>query len=440
MRLKQHLIHGLFLFCLLSAKANADAVLRFSWWGAPDRQIATEKAIRLFEARFPNVKIQAEPGSFTGYQEKLADQLAKHTEPDIMQIDWAWMSFFSPKGNDFLDLNTFKQSVLKLDEFTNQSYRFGLVYGKLNGLPTSYSSRVFIWNKRVFDRAGIDLPETWDDLLKAGQVFRQKLGPDYYPLDGNPFTSLHLSHAYIMQKTGKPYILPHQPGIGLSVSEAEEWVRFFRSLYSNHVVVPLAVHMAHGDLFKGLHDQQAWPQGKWAGSYNWTSTLRSHADTLGSNGKLVVGKFPLLPGAKTNGKFARPAQMLAVKRDCPYPDVAARFINFMLTDPDAIRILGTTRGIPLTRTGIETLSKENMIEPFEKIAQEQINSSYNEFPSPLFESQAIRDLQLQVFEQVASGKLSDKQAAEILVRDGARILEQINPSSRPEAKQSAAPR
>lgn len=429
-----------FLACacaLVSVTATAQTTLRFTWWGAPDRHEVTEKAIQLFETRNPGIKIIREPEIFIGYQEKLTAQIASHTEPDIMQIDWAWLSVFSPDGTGFLDMLPFRQSLLRLDEFANQSHRYGMVFGKLNGLPTSHTSRVFIWNKQVFDRAGIAIPASWDDLIKAGHIFRKTLGKDYYPMEGNLLALMQMTHAYIIQKTGKSYILPHEPTIGLTLAEATEWLRFARLLADNHVIAPLPAQKANRHPLLALHEQPEWPQGKWAGAYNWASTLSSHAKALGSNGKMVVGPFLTLPAAKNNGKFARPAQLLVIRRDCPYPDIAVQLVNFLLTDPDATRILGTSRGIPSTRTGMETLNKHRLIEPYDRIAYEQINSSYIDFPSPLFESPEIRDFLLSVFGQVIEGKLDEKKAAELLINDGGRILAKIRPRLRAGAAQSA---
>jgi oligogalacturonide transport system substrate-binding protein len=76
-------------------------VLRFSWWGGSGRHEATLKALRLFEEKNPGVKIKAEYMGFNGYLERLTTQIAGGAEPDVMQINWAWLSMFSKRGNGF---------------------------------------------------------------------------------------------------------------------------------------------------------------------------------------------------------------------------------------------------------------------------------------------------------------------------------------------------
>ena len=67
-------------------------------------------------------------------------------------------------------------------------------------------------------------------MLAAGKVFEQKLGKGYYPLDGQLYDRILVSHAYIQQKTGKPWIYPNQPKVALTEAEALDWVKFFNSL------------------------------------------------------------------------------------------------------------------------------------------------------------------------------------------------------------------
>lgn len=81
-----------------SAEGGSDSgeqiTLRFSWWGGDDRHEATLEAIKLFEEKYPNIKISPEYSGFDGYQSKLSASLAGGQEADIMQIDQPWMGTF----------------------------------------------------------------------------------------------------------------------------------------------------------------------------------------------------------------------------------------------------------------------------------------------------------------------------------------------------------
>ena len=193
-------------------RAAEPRVLRFSWWGGAGRHEATLKAIAAFEKREPGLKVKAEYMGFNGYLERLTTQIAGRAEPDVMQINWAWLAMFSKRGNGFTDLNAYKP-LLALDQFTPEDIRMGEVAGKLNALPTSYTARIMLWNQAAWQRAGLALPKTWDELFAAGPVFKGKLGDRAYAIDGELYDMILLSQAWVQQKHGTPYVDPAAPRV-----------------------------------------------------------------------------------------------------------------------------------------------------------------------------------------------------------------------------------
>lgn len=417
--MKKTLVILLALLPLLVCAAEP-VVLRVSWWGTTERNEATRNALRLFEIRNPGVRIRAESGAFDNYEAHLASQLHAGAEPDVMQINWSWLSAYSRRGDGFLNLFRYRP-LLRLEEFAGDSYKSGLSFGRLNGLPASNTAYVFLWQKSTFDRAGIDVPRTWEQLLLAAQVFREKLGADYYLLDGEPRATFMLSHAYIMQKTGKPYIYPNQPKVGLTRDELLDWVRFHRRLYREHVVAPYDSPRRLAG--RAVHLQPEWVAGHWAGCYTFDSTLKSRTSTLPATTRIEIGDFLTMPGAKNSGMFGRPSMMLAVGRNTKNPEMAAKLVAFLLHDPEAARLLGSTRGVPLTEEAYQVVAPALYVH--ERRAHEQIRKTRMSAPSPYFESAQIYDLLNDVFVRVARGRISDEQAADRLLEEGNRIVHQL---------------
>ncbi|MCV2354283.1 ABC transporter substrate-binding protein [Paucibacter sp. B2R-40] len=421
------------LVALANAPANAaDAaeptVLRFAWWGGGARHQATLKAIAAFERQNPGLKIKAEYMGFNGYLERLTTQIAGGSEPDVMQINWAWMAMFSKRGTGFTDLNQYRH-VLALNQFSEQDLSMGMVAGKLNALPVGYSARIFLWNKAAFDRAGLPLPKTWDELFAAGAVFKQRLGPKAFPLDGELYDMILLSQAYVHQKLGTAYLDPKQPRVAMSPAAALEWVQTYKRLVDGHTATPLRLRASLGGAEKATEQQQDWVVGNWAGNYTWDSAIALRASTLDAQQKLALGEFPTLPGAANSGMFGRPSLMFAVGRNSKKAELAARFINFLLTDPEAARILGKTRGVPGAQSQFDLLVRENALPPLELQAHAQIQAQKQagriELPSPLFEHARMQKFMREVFETVAYGKTTDAEAAKRLVEEGNALLRRI---------------
>ena len=394
----------------------AEATLRFSWWGGGERHEATLAAIKAFEAKNPGVSIKGEYGGFQGYVDKLAVQIAGGVEPDIIQSDWAWITQFSKDGNGFYDLKKSKQ--IQLDAFLGESWKNGMVNGKLNGVPTSYTARIFLWNKTMWDKAGLPLPRTWDELFAAGKVFEQKLGKDFYPLDSQLYDAAMVAHAYMLQKTGKPWIYPNQPKVAYSQEEALEWVRTYKRMVDQHVISTLQyrVSAAGGNMETPVEQLPDWVSGKFAGSYVWDSVLKTRISTA-KNMDFEVGSFPTLPGAKNSGYFGRPAQMILVSKNSKNPEMAAQFVNWMVNSAEAAQILGTVRGVSMSRDFRDVQIKAGKFTPLETAAMNQIAQAKIDVPSPLAEAPRIRTWIAEVFEKYAMGKVSDVEAAKLLVDD-----------------------
>lgn len=405
-----------------------DATLRFSWWGGGERHETTLKAIAAFEAKNPGVKIKAEYMGFGGYQERLTTQIAGGQEPDIMQVNWAWLATYSRQGDGFLDLNTYKP-VLALKEFSEEEVRMGTVNGKLNGLPPSYTARLFVWNRAALERAGLKMPTTWDELFAAGKTFQAKNGDKAYVIDGELYDMVLLSQTYIHQKHGTPYVDPTAPKVAMSPAALLEWVQTYKRLVDGKTATPLPYRASLGGADKPTEQQSDWVTGNWAGNYTWDSTLRLRASTLDKQQKLDVGDFLTMPGAKNSGVFGRPALLFVASKRTKHPEIAAKFINYMLTDPEAARLMGTTRGIPAADSQYNVLVAEKRIDPIEQKAFQQIKSFKDAgritLPSPLFESPRVQKFVREVFEQVAYGKLTEQQAATRLQDEGNAMLARL---------------
>lgn len=409
--------------------AQNPRVLRMAWWGGAARHAATLKAIALFESRHPGVKVKAEYMGFNGYLERLTAQVAGGSEPDVMQINWAWLAMFSKRGNGFTDLNA-HAARLPLAQFSADDLALGQVGGKLNALPVSYTARIFLWNASTFAQAGLALPRTWDDLFGCGDVFLRKLGERWYPLDGELYDMILLAQTHVQQRHGIGYVHPKEPRVGMSAEAALLWVQTYRQLIARHVGTPLPLRASLGGADKPTEQQPDWSLGHWAGNYTWDSVIGLRGSTLKAGQQLALGEFLTLPGAQDSGMFGRPSLMYALGRNTKQGELAAALVGHLLADPEAAKLLGRTRGVPAAREPFETLMRSNGLPPLELKAHEQIQRQRRSalgigLPNPLFEHARLQRLMREVFETVAYGKATDVEAARRLVDEGNALLKRI---------------
>jgi multiple sugar transport system substrate-binding protein len=80
-------------------EGSGGARMRMAWWGSTIRHQRTKEAIRLFEKKNPNVKIEPEPtGDFVEYWNKIATQASGGNAPDVIQTDYRYLTEYAGRG------------------------------------------------------------------------------------------------------------------------------------------------------------------------------------------------------------------------------------------------------------------------------------------------------------------------------------------------------
>ena len=118
--------------------------LTMSWWGDDARTEAYRQAVQTFEAKLQYITVETTCGAAAD-----EDQTA-----DVMQVDWTWLG---QNADRFVDLNDYSD-VIDLEQFSQSALDACTVDGALLAVPMSVTGRIFYWNTRTFDQAGMYLP------------------------------------------------------------------------------------------------------------------------------------------------------------------------------------------------------------------------------------------------------------------------------------------
>lgn len=153
-------------------------------WGAKDEQAIVDEITDRFEQQHPHIRVRciSAPGE---YERKLQTMTAAGVPPDVFFLESDDVPKYASKGlieniEPWLaaeDQN--EQPRLQLDDFyepvLNAFRTDGSVSGRgpLYGLPMSFTTVGFYYNRALFARAGLGPPAddwTWDDFLKAARA------------------------------------------------------------------------------------------------------------------------------------------------------------------------------------------------------------------------------------------------------------------------------
>ncbi|MBB4120878.1 oligogalacturonide transport system substrate-binding protein [Martelella radicis] len=420
--MKLTILAGLMAATSLSVANAAD--LRMSWWGGDSRHLATQEALKYCGEKLGHT-ISPEFTGWSGHQEKITTQLAGGTEADIMQINWPWLPLFTPNGEGFADLNEYSD-IIDLSQWTDAELATSTVNGHLQGLPLSITGRLPWFNQTTFEKAGLSIPTTWDELEEAGKVFKEKLGDDYYPYEATGSDGLDarlLMTAYLTQKTGKTMIDPETLEFNYTMDEMVDALEMYKRYTDEGVIIPWPKVAAGGNLV--LHENPAWADGHIAGTYQWDTVYFKISDPLQEGQVLVPSKILLAEGATNDGVYRKPSMLFSISRNSDNGDAAAEVVNCLLNDEGAIDILGTTRGIPASKKAFDQLTAEGAIEQEQIDAHQIILDATGPTISPYFEHPQIASAIGDTLEEFAYGQIDAETAADDIIYNVNDVLDRV---------------
>ena len=160
-----------------SATPDTSAAVSLTWWtGQTDQaEPLLESLAAEFTKEHPNVSIDVQPGasSTEDLLQKLSAGFAANDYPDISYAFGSWASELEASGRT-LDVTDFvKDPAIDWDGFTAAARATAQPTGnKTIGFPAVIDNISLLYNKTVFDQAGVAYPTdqwTWDDFRQAAK-------------------------------------------------------------------------------------------------------------------------------------------------------------------------------------------------------------------------------------------------------------------------------
>ena len=337
----------------LTVNTTDPITLRMNWWGGDSRHQATLEGIKAFEAKYPNIKVEAEYESFTGHEEKVALALKSGSAADVIQLNMDWVFNYSPDGSLFYDLNKVSD-IIDLSAYDQSDIDYYTTNGVLQALPASNSGRLFFWNTTRLKDVGVEMPTTLDELYAVGDAFAAYEDGTYYPLILNELDRMTLMVYYLQCLYGKPWVESYE--LQYTKEELQEGLEWISLLEERHVIPSLEV--LAGDGSELVDTNQRWIDGHYAGMYIWDSNLNKYIEAA-PGFEFAVGDY--INMGEFKGGMTKAAMVFAIPKTSQHPAEAAALMQFLFGDAEGARILGDTRGIPANKNGLAALDLSTSI-------------------------------------------------------------------------------
>ncbi len=288
-----------------------------------------KKLVTQYQTEHPNIKIELDSLNTDQQKLKLKTQAASKEVPDITIVNpAAQMKPFVEAGlfaplNDMLDQNglkaTFQEGLLDWYSFDNNTY----------ALPDGNNIAVVYYNKELFEKAGVQVPTTFEEMLKVVTTLKAKGITPLAIGEKDSWTGSFLFMNMLLRTNG--------PG-------------FLKDVIDNKKTFEDPAFKEAVDAFQSLVAAGAFQEGATSFDYNAGENLfktgksamyfmgtwaTGGIETSSVNGKVGVFKFPTIAGKGDANEFMlAPGSGFAISANSEHLQETKDFLNwFMLNFP-----------------------------------------------------------------------------------------------------------
>lgn len=323
--------------------AGEPVTLRITWWGGQGRHDYTQKLLDVYTEAHPNVKFEAMPSGWDGYFDKLATQAASGSMPDIVQMDYLYITTYA-KNNSLADLQEFiNDGTIDVSNIDENLLNTGKINDKMAGLVLSSSYLSIGYNPDVLAEAGVEEPGgewTWEDFTEMSKTVKEKTGK--YGLAGGPVDDTNFFNYWVRQH-GESLFSDDKKSIGYA---DDKICSDFITMWADQMK---AGAVPNPDEYASIQTlgQEAGPvvTGEGAMINEWNN-YASKVSAVNDRIKMVTP--PLLADSDSKGLWLKPGMFFSIAETSKVKKEAAQFIDWFLNSEEANDIIMAERGTPVS--------------------------------------------------------------------------------------------
>ncbi|MFV0504517.1 MAG: ABC transporter substrate-binding protein [Lachnospirales bacterium] len=408
----------------VSSEVKSDVekdVIRFTWWGSQDRHDYTNEMLKAYEEKNPNITFEVTPSSWDGYFEKLSTQAAGGTMPDLLQMDYLYISTYAKNGT-LTNLQPYVDSKdIDLTYIDEDLANSGRIDDTLAGMAFSTSMLAVAYNPDVLVEAGLEEPSpdwTWTDFLEMGKVVKEKTGKYGFDWNMGDINAIR----YWVRQYGYELFNKDSTALGFDdVNMLAELFQYQLDLQEAGVVPSPDERIQLSSLDILAQPIAVKEQAGGVDIMNIPVVIESVNDTT----KLQV--LPNVEGGQP-ALYSKPGIFLSIAETSEIKGEAAKFIDWFMNSEESYDIMGVERGTPANSEIREylrpSLSKQqNLMMDYVDFSEPYRGS----LPAPDPEGTSeMNDKIVNYRDQMFYGVITPTEAAEAFMKDANEILAKNN--------------
>ena len=280
-----------------------------------------------FEEDNPDIEVEVQSLGYDEYFTALATKMAGNSAPDCFELNMEnFLTYAIRDSIEPLDAY-FDSTGSSTDAYSEGPLNAATYNGKLYAIPQSFSTVVLIYNKNLFDKAGVSYPTsdwTWKDEQAAAEKIRA-LGDDiwgtYQPVTYNElYKSVKTNGGSLVSEDGKTFTMN-------STENVETLQMMLDRVCGDNRVMPNTEDMAgrgDWDMFKsgnlGMIHTGIWAFSDYAQNitdFDWDIAVET--------------------GNKTHAAHFF-ANVACVNKESKNKEAAFKFINYMASNKEVVKM------------------------------------------------------------------------------------------------------
>lgn len=397
------------LLAAFTGTAGAQVTISF-WHGYSEleTQVLVERVLPVFEAKHPNIKVEAVRLGYDELRDKVVTTAAAGGGPDVMRLDIIWTPGFAASG--LLEpLDQYEGFQELLAEVYPGPLSTNYYAGSYYGLPLTTNTQIYIYNEELFAQAGVAPPKTFDEFEQVSKVLTRQEGGET------------TRWGYDMGGPWAWFLLPWIWSNGGDVTDPEMTTA---SGYLDSPRTIAALERITEWAMSGILAPNIFQQGfdAWGSFVNGLVAARQDGPWfprwLEENYPGFKVGFTLMPAGEGGQSISVVGgENIAIARGSAHKQEAWTFVRFMLSE-EAQSIMATVGQIPVIRSAISIPEfRESKYYP---VYLQQVATAKARTPHPNYNQ--IEQVIQAAFWQAISGEASPRAALEDAARQVNALL------------------
>ncbi|KIL37883.1 hypothetical protein SD70_30025 [Gordoniibacillus kamchatkensis] len=273
--------------------------------------------IKKYQDEHPGIKVKWTDLPYGSMENKLLTSIAGGNSPDVVNLNTGMALTLAAK-NALVDLNkeaTEEQRSIYFPDLYNSTKLGNSAYA----FPWYFGLSVFMYNKKIYEQAGLDPnqpPKTLDELKQQAIQIKAKTGKYGFAFVSNPPADLYFA--------GVPIISEDKKKIIVNTPEALEWAKWNKALYDEGIIPKDSVG---ADANYATDKYQAGQIATLTTGANFLNRVKQNAKDVYDN--TLVAK---MPAKKENGNYQASLMNVVVPMLSKNHREAIDFANYMTND------------------------------------------------------------------------------------------------------------